>query len=70
MPIYRSDGSGTSYNFTDYLSHVSKAWKNSIGKGTQPNFPVGVGARGSSGVAGKLQQHPGRHHATSTSPTR
>jgi phosphate transport system substrate-binding protein len=55
VPIYRSDGSGTSYNFTDYLSHVSKAWKNSIGKGTQPNFPVGVGARGSSGVAGKLK---------------
>ena len=58
-PIYRSDGSGTSYNFTDYLSHVSKAWKNSVGKGTQPNFPVGVGARGSSGVAAKLQSTPG-----------
>ena len=59
VPIYRSDGSGTSYNFTDYLSHVSKAWKNSIGRGTQPNFPVGVGARGSSGVAAKLQSTPG-----------
>jgi phosphate transport system substrate-binding protein len=58
-PIYRSDGSGTSYNFTDYLSHVSKAWKNKIGKGTQPNFPVGVGARGSSGVAGKLKTTDG-----------
>jgi phosphate transport system substrate-binding protein len=55
VPIYRSDGSGTSYNFTDYLSHVSKAWKNKVGKGTQPNFPVGVGAKGSSGVAGKLK---------------
>src|SRR4029079_13114456 len=47
-PGYRSDGRGTSYNFTDFLSHVSPAWKNSIGRGTQPNFPVGVGARGSS----------------------
>ena len=59
VPIYRSDASGTSYNFTDYLSHVSKAWKNSIGKGTQPSFPVGVGAKGSSGVAGKLKSTPG-----------
>jgi phosphate transport system substrate-binding protein len=55
VPIYRSDASGTSYNFTDYLSHVSKAWKNSVGRGTQPDFHVGVGARGSSGVAGKLK---------------
>ena len=54
VPIYRSDGSGTSYNFTDYLSHISKGWKNAIGKSTQPNFPVGVGARGSGGVAAKL----------------
>jgi phosphate transport system substrate-binding protein len=55
VPIYRSDASGTSYNFTDYLSHVSKSWKKSIGKGTQPNFRVGVGAKGSSGVALKLK---------------
>ena len=59
VPIYRSDASGTSYNFTDYLSHVSKAWKNSIGRSTQPSFPVGVGAKGSSGVAGKLKSTPG-----------
>ena len=59
VPIYRSDGSGTSYNFTDYLSHVSKEWKNKIGKGTQPAFPAGVGARGSSGVAAKLGSTPG-----------
>jgi phosphate transport system substrate-binding protein len=58
-PIFRSDGSGTSYNFTDYLSHVSKEWKNKVGKGTQVNFPVGVGARGSSGVAGALGRTPG-----------
>jgi phosphate transport system substrate-binding protein len=54
VPIYRSDGSGTSYNFTDYLSHVSKEWKSRVGKSTQPAFPAGVGARGSSGVAAKL----------------
>jgi len=54
VPIYRSDASGTSFNFSDYLSHVSKEWKNKIGKGTQPAFPSGVGARGSSGVAAKL----------------
>jgi phosphate transport system substrate-binding protein len=54
VPIFRSDGSGTSFNFTDYLSHVSKEWKSKIGKSTQPAFPTGVGARGSSGVAAKL----------------
>jgi phosphate transport system substrate-binding protein len=59
VPIYRSDGSGTSFNFTDYLSKVSKEWKRKIGKGTQPAFPAGVGARGSSGVAAKLGSTPG-----------
>jgi phosphate transport system substrate-binding protein len=59
VPIYRSDASGTSYNFTDYLSHVSKTWKSKVGKGTQPNFPVGVGARGSSGVSAKLKSTSG-----------
>jgi phosphate transport system substrate-binding protein len=58
-PIFRSDGSGTTYNFTDYLSHVSKSWKKKVGKGTQVNFPTGVGARGSSGVAGALARTPG-----------
>jgi len=59
VPIYRSDASGTSFNFTDYLSKVSKQFKSSIGKGTQPSFKVGVGARGSSGVAAKLGSTPG-----------
>jgi phosphate transport system substrate-binding protein len=58
-PIFRSDGSGTTYNFTDYLSHVSKSWKSKVGKGTQVNFRTGVGARGSSGVAGALARTPG-----------
>ena len=57
--VYRSDASGTSYNFTDYLSHISKYWQSKVGKGTQPSFPVGVGARGSSGVAAKLASTPG-----------
>jgi phosphate transport system substrate-binding protein len=59
VPIWRSDGSGTSYNFTDYLSKVSKQFKSQIGKGTQPAFKVGVGAKGSSGVAAKLGSTPG-----------
>jgi phosphate transport system substrate-binding protein len=59
VPIFRSDGSGTSFNFTDYLSKVSKEWKSKVGKGTQPAFPTGVGARGSSGVAAKLGSTPG-----------
>lgn len=59
VPIFRSDGSGTTYNFTDYLSHVSKSWKKKVGKGTQVSFPTGVGARGSSGVSGALGRTPG-----------
>jgi phosphate transport system substrate-binding protein len=59
VPIFRSDGSGTSFNFTDYLAHVSKEFRQKIGKGTQPSFKVGVGARGSSGVAAKLKSTPG-----------
>jgi len=61
VPIHRSDGSGTSFNFTDYLSHVSKTWKSQIGRSTSPAWPggVGVGAKGSSGVAAKLGSTPG-----------
>jgi phosphate transport system substrate-binding protein len=58
-PVFRSDGSGTSYNFTDYLSSVSATWKNKIGVSTQPAFPAGVGAKGSGGVAGVVKQTPG-----------
>ena len=59
VPVYRSDGSGTSYAFTDYLSSVSPAWKSKIGVSTQPAFPVGVGAKGSSGVAGVVSKTEG-----------
>jgi phosphate transport system substrate-binding protein len=58
-PVYRSDGSGTSYNFTDYLSAVSPAFKSKVGVSTQPPFPVGVGGRGSSGVAGVVKSTQG-----------
>ena len=58
-PAYRSDGSGTSYNITDYLSKVSPAFAGKVGKSTQPPFPLGVGGRGSSGVAGIVTSTPG-----------
>jgi phosphate transport system substrate-binding protein len=56
---HRSDGSGTTYNFTDYLSSVSGAWKSQIGRGTSVNWPVGVGGRGSAGVSALVAQTPG-----------
>ena len=58
-PVYRSDGSGTSYNFTDYLSRVSKEWKNKVGIGTQPSFPTGIGGRGSAGLAAVVSRTDG-----------
>jgi phosphate transport system substrate-binding protein len=58
-PVFRSDGSGTSYNFTDYLSSVSAEWRNRIGVSTQPAFPAGVGAKGSGGVSGVVANTPG-----------
>jgi phosphate transport system substrate-binding protein len=56
---HRSDGSGTTYNFTDYLSAVSPAWKSQIGTGTSVNWPVGVGGKGSAGVSALIAQTPG-----------
>ena len=58
-PVYRSDGSGTTYNFTDYLSSASPQWKRQVGNSTQVNFPTGIGARGSSGVAGVVSRTEG-----------
>jgi phosphate transport system substrate-binding protein len=58
-PIYRSDGSGTTYNFTDYLSSVSGEWKSKVGVGTAVSFPTGVGGKGNSGVSGVLSQTEG-----------
>lgn len=58
-PVYRSDNSGTSYNFTDYLSTVSPEWKSKIGKGVNAQWPAGVGGRGSSGVSGIVTKTEG-----------
>jgi phosphate transport system substrate-binding protein len=57
--VHRSDGSGTSFIFTDYLSHVSPDWKSKVGKGTSVSWPVGLGGKGNAGVAGQIKQTPG-----------
>ncbi len=54
--VRRSDGSGTSFVFTDYLSKVSADWKSKVGEGTAVEWPVGVGAKGNEGVAGNVGQ--------------
>jgi phosphate transport system substrate-binding protein len=56
--VHRSDGSGTTYIWTDYLSKVSDDWKNKVGKGTSVNWPVGLGGKGNEGVAGLIKQTP------------
>ena len=58
-PIFRSDASGTTYNVTDYLAKVSPEFKSKVGVGTQVNFGVGVGGRGSSGVSAVLSRTTG-----------
>jgi len=58
-PVYRSDSSGTSWNFTDYLASVSNDWKSKVGVGTQPSFKTGIGGRGSSGMAGAVSRTDG-----------
>lgn len=57
--IHRSDGSGTTYIWTDYLSKVSAEWQNSVGKGTSVKWPVGLGGKGNEGVAGMIRQIQG-----------
>ena len=57
--VHRSDGSGTTYIFTDYLSKVSKDWANGPGKGASPAWPAGVGGKGNEGVASLVRQMPG-----------
>jgi phosphate transport system substrate-binding protein len=53
--VHRSDGSGTSAIFTDYLSNVSAEWKNKVGMGASVNWPVGLGGKGNEGVAGQIK---------------
>jgi phosphate transport system substrate-binding protein len=57
--VHRSDGSGTTYIFADYLGKVSPDWKKTVGIATSLNWPVGVGAKGNEGVAGLVKQTPG-----------
>ncbi|MCP1841245.1 phosphate transport system substrate-binding protein [Bradyrhizobium sp. USDA 4524] len=54
--VRRSDGSGTTFNFTDYLSKSNADWKSKVGSGTAVEWPVGVGAKGNEGVAGNISQ--------------
>ena len=58
-PVYRSDNSGTSYNFTDYLSSVNGTWKSRIGVGVNAKWPAGIGAPKSNGVAAAVSQTKG-----------
>jgi phosphate transport system substrate-binding protein len=57
--IHRSDGSGTTYIWTDYLSKVSPEWQSQVGKGTSVKWPVGLGGKGNEGVAGMIRQMQG-----------
>jgi phosphate transport system substrate-binding protein len=57
--VHRSEGSGTSFIWTDYLSKVSKEWSDGPGKGSSLNWPIGVGGKGNEGVAGLIRQLPG-----------
>jgi phosphate transport system substrate-binding protein len=57
--VHRSDGSGTTYIWVDYLSKVSPEWKSKVGVGASPNWPTGVGGKGNEGVSGLVTQTPG-----------
>jgi len=56
--VHRSDGSGTSAVFTDYLSKVSAEWKEKVGSGTSPSWPIGIGGKGNEGVTGQVKNTP------------
>ena len=59
LVVHRSDGSGTTFNFTDYLGKVSPEWKASVGSDTSVSWPTGLGGKGNEGVAGSVQQTVG-----------
>jgi phosphate transport system substrate-binding protein len=59
LVVHRSDGSGTTYIWVDYLSKVSKEWEQKVGRGTSVNWPVGLGGKGNEGVAGQVKSTPG-----------
>ncbi|MGB7599097.1 MAG: phosphate ABC transporter substrate-binding protein PstS [Candidatus Sulfotelmatobacter sp.] len=57
--VHRSDGSGTTYIWTDYLSKISPEWQSQVGKGTSVKWPIGLGGKGNEGVAGSIRQLQG-----------
>jgi phosphate transport system substrate-binding protein len=59
LPVSRSDGSGTTYVFTDYLTTVSPAWSQAVGRGKSVRWPAGLAAKGNEGVSGQVRQSPG-----------
>ena len=59
LVVHRTDGSGTTYIFSDYLSAVSPSWSTTLGKGKEIKWPVGLGGKGNEGVAGQVKQTPG-----------
>ena len=59
LVVHRSDGSGTTYIFSDYLTAVSPSWSATLGKGKEIKWPVGLGGKGNEGVAGQVKQTPG-----------
>ena len=59
LVVHRSDGSGTTYIWTDYLSKISPEWKQKVGTNTSVNWPTGIGGKGNEGVAGQIKQTPG-----------
>ncbi|MDE1939508.1 MAG: phosphate ABC transporter substrate-binding protein PstS, partial [Alphaproteobacteria bacterium] len=59
LVVHRSDGSGTTFNFTNYLGKVSPEWKSSVGSDTSVSWPTGIGGKGNAGVAGSVQQTVG-----------
>jgi phosphate transport system substrate-binding protein len=59
IAVYRADGSGTTYVFTDYLAEVSPEWRDVVGRGNAVSWPTGLGARGNEGISGQVQQTPG-----------
>jgi phosphate transport system substrate-binding protein len=59
LVVHRSDGSGTTYIFTDYLSTTVPSWKSTVGKGKDVKWPAGLGAKGNEGVSGQVKQTPG-----------
>jgi phosphate transport system substrate-binding protein len=58
LVVHRTDGSGTTYIFSDYLTSVSPSWAGSLGKGKEIKWPVGLGGKGNEGVAGQVKQTP------------